>query len=227
MTIENLSFAYKKEKVIDNLSLQIESHQLVGLVGLSGSGKTTLLKVLSGLLIPTKGLVMINGVPAFIEHKRNKKLYENIGVVFQEYNLFMHMTVLENVALAYRLNKKVSKRASEEQAMGILDELGLLDQIEKFPYECSGGQKQRIAIARALILDPSILFIDEPTSALDKENTHMIVRVLKELNNKGLTVVVITHDLPFAQALCQRIIELNQGVIIKDEPVNSYFDMTT
>jgi ABC-type polar amino acid transport system ATPase subunit len=227
MTIENLSFAYQKEKVISDLSLQVEANQLVGLVGLSGSGKTTLLKILSGLLIPTKGLVTINGIPAFIQGRRNKKLYENVGVVFQEYNLFMHLTVCENVALAYRLNYKTTKQESETKANQILSELGLADQVYKYPYECSGGQKQRIAIARALILNPSILFIDEPTSALDKENTHMIVRVLKKLNNKGLTVVVITHDLSFAQALCQRIIEIDQGGIIKDQIVTDYFNEIT
>ncbi len=223
LSINNVSFAYQKERIIKDLSLTIDSNQIVGLVGLSGSGKTTLLKILSGLLVPQAGTITINGIQTFIDQKRNRRLYENVGVIFQEHHLFMHLKVIDNVALAYRLKNKTTKQQSRIKAEAILDRFGLKEHIDKFPYQCSGGQQQRIAIARALILDPMILFVDEPTSALDQENTHQLVRLLKELNQSGLTVVVITHDLPFAEALCDRIIEMSDGVIIDDSIAKDYF----
>lgn len=221
--INNLSYAYTDTPVLKNISFEIKENEIVGLLGLSGSGKTTLLKILSGLLQPDKGTYTIESYLAYEKGKRNPILVNDLGVVFQDYNLFMHMTVLDNLALPYRLRYKTSKDESKLVALELLEQFGLSEHINKYPNECSGGQQQRIAIARALILNPRVLLIDEPTAALDQENTEIVTRLLKELNKKGLTVVVITHDLPFAQSICQRVIELKQGEIIRDTSAENYF----
>ncbi len=221
--INHLSYAYTDTPVLKNVSFEIKENEIVGLLGLSGSGKTTLLKILSGLLQPDKGTYTIESYLAYEKGKRNPILVNDLGVVFQDYNLFMHMTVLDNLALPYRLRYKTSKDESKRVALELLEQFGLSEHINKYPNECSGGQQQRIAIARALILNPRVLLIDEPTAALDQENTEIVTRLLKELNKKGLTVVVITHDLPFAQSICQRVIELKQGEIIRDTSAENYF----
>ena len=221
--INHLSYAYTDTPVLKNVSFEIKENEIVGLLGLSGSGKTTLLKILSGLLQPDKGTYTIESYLAYEKGKRNPILVNDLGVVFQDYNLFMHMTVLDNLALPYRLRYKTSKDESKRVALELLEQFGLSEHINKYPNECSGGQQQRIAIARALILNPRVLLIDEPTAALDQENTEIVTRLLKELNKKGLTVVVITHDLPFAQSICQRVIELKQGEIIRDTRAENYF----
>lgn len=221
--INHLSYAYTDTPVLKNVSFEIKENEIVGLLGLSGSGKTTLLKILSGLLQPDKGTYTIESYLAYEKGKRNPILVNDLGVVFQDYNLFMHMTVLDNLALPYRLRYKTSKDESKLVALELLEQFGLSEHINKYPNECSGGQQQRIAIARALILNPRVLLIDEPTAALDQENTEIVTRLLKELNKKRLTVVVITHDLPFAQSICQRVIELKQGEIIRDTSAENYF----
>jgi polar amino acid transport system ATP-binding protein len=223
VAINQVSYAYQTTDVVNQCSLKITANECVGIVGESGSGKTTLLKMMSGLLAPNQGSVMINEQTSFLDGKRNKNLYNQVGVIFQDYQLFDHFTVVENVALAYRLTKKVSKAQSFDVAKTILESLGLKEVMNQFPYECSGGQQQRIAIARALILEPSILLVDEPTSALDQENTYKLVDTLKKLNQEGLTIVVITHDLPFAKLVCNRIIEMKQGKITADCATNEFF----
>lgn len=221
--IEQLNYAYTNISVLKNVSFEIKENEIVGLLGLSGSGKTTLLKILSGLLQPDKGTYTIEGLKAYEKGKRNPTIVNELGVVFQDYNLFMHLTVIENLILPYRLRFKQTKEESYQVASNLLTQLGLAEHLHKYPNECSGGQQQRIAIARALILNPRVLLIDEPTAALDQENTLIVSELLKSLNKKGLTVVVITHDLPFAQSLCQRVIELKQGAIIQDIDAQTYF----
>lgn len=222
--IEKLNYAYTDVPVLKDISFEIKENEIVGLLGLSGSGKTTLLKILSGLLQPDNGIYTIENYKAYENGKRNPILVNELGVVFQDYNLFMHLTVLENLALPYRLRFKKSKDDSRKEAVRLLTQFGLEEHLDKFPNECSGGQQQRIAIARALILNPRVLLIDEPTAALDHENTLIVSELLRNLNKKGLTVVVITHDLPFAQTVCQRVIELKQGEIIKDIDAYTYFN---
>jgi len=221
--IENLNYSYTDTPVLKNISFEIQENEMVGLLGLSGSGKTTLLKILSGLLQPNSGIYTIESTKAYENGKRNKILVNELGVVFQDYNLFMHLTVLDNLVLPYRLRFKKSREESQKMARELLSQLGLEEHLNKFPNECSGGQQQRIAIARALILNPRVLLIDEPTAALDQENTMIVSELLRELNKKGLTVIVITHDLPFAQTICRRVIELNQGEIIQDTDASNYF----
>ncbi len=221
--IENLNYAYTDTPVLKNISFEIQENEIVGLLGLSGSGKTTLLKILSGLLQPDSGIYTIESNKAYEKGKRNKMLVNELGVVFQDYNLFMHLTVLDNLVLPYRLRFKKSKEESKKVAIEMLSQFGLQEHLYKFPNECSGGQQQRIAIARALILNPRVLLIDEPTAALDQENTMIVSELLRDLNKKGLTVIVITHDIPFAQSICKRVIELKQGEIIQDTDASNYF----
>ena len=221
--IENLNYAYTDKPVLKNISFEIQENEMVGLLGLSGSGKTTLLKILSGLLQPDSGIYTIESNKAYEKGKRNKMLVNELGVVFQDYNLFMHLTVLDNLVLPYRLRFKKNKEESKKVAIEMLSQFGLQEHLYKFPNECSGGQQQRIAIARALILNPRVLLIDEPTAALDQENTMIVSELLRDLNKKGLTVIVITHDIPFAQSICKRVIELKQGEIIQDTDASNYF----
>ena len=221
--IENLSYAYTDTPVLKNISFQIQENEMVGLLGLSGSGKTTLLKILSGLLQPDSGVYTIESNKAYENGKRNKMLIDELGVVFQDYNLFMHLTILDNLVLPYRLRFKKNKEESQKVAIDLLSQFGLEEHLSKFPNECSGGQQQRVAIARALILNPRVLLIDEPTAALDQENTLIVSELLRDLNKKGLTVIVITHDIPFAQSICRRVIELKQGEIIQDIDALNYF----
>ena len=227
LDVKNLSYAYDKEPVLKDIGFSIAEHEIVGILGLSGSGKTTLLKILSGLLPPDQGSYTLEGIEAYQGGKRSKQIETELGVVFQQFNLFMHLSVVENLALPYRLRTKKTKEESRKIAVDLLESLGLKEQADKFPDQCSGGQQQRIAIARALILNPKVLLIDEPTSALDKENILRLVEMLKALHQKGLTLILITHDLSFAEALCQRVIELRNGVIFSDGPASDYFASLT
>ena len=223
LKVQNLNYAYDHHQVLKNIHFEIEEGSIVGILGLSGSGKTTLLKILSGLIIPKEGEVTIYDVPTFENGKVSKILSQDMGVVFQQFNLFMHMSVVDNLALPLRLRTKQSKTVCRQKAIELLESLGLKDQEDKYPNQCSGGQQQRIAIARALILNPKLLLIDEPTSSLDKENTQILIDLLKNLHKQGLTIVLITHDLAFAKAMCERVVELKNGQIHLDQKAVDYF----
>ena len=223
LKVQNLNYAYDHHQVLKNIHFEIEEGSIVGILGLSGSGKTTLLKILSGLIIPKQGEVTIYDEPTFENGKVSKILSQDMGVVFQQFNLFMHMSVVDNLALPLRLRTKQSKTVCRQKAIELLESLGLKDQEDKYPNQCSGGQQQRIAIARALILNPKLLLIDEPTSSLDKENTQILIDLLKNLHKQGLTIVLITHDLIFAKAMCERVVELKNGQIHLDQKAADYF----
>ena len=224
LKLQNITYAYDQEPILKGIGFEVNEGEILGILGLSGSGKTTLLKIISGLLIPDDGEYLIENQPAFIKQKKSDKVVSELGVVFQQFNLFPHLSVLDNLVMPLRLRTKKPKNECIATAIELLDVLGLKDQIAKFPYQCSGGQQQRIAIARALVLNPKILLIDEPTSSLDKENTKKVEELLKSLHSRGLTLIIITHDLPFAQAMCQRVIELSEGRVVFDGLATSYFN---
>lgn len=224
LKVRNLSYAYDQNTVLKDLSFTIQSQEIVGILGDSGSGKTTLLKILSGLMIPTQGSYEIEGQAIYQNNKPASLLMRECGVVFQQFNLFPHLSVLENLALPLYLRTQQPKGVCRQQSLELLNTLGLGDQADKYPDQCSGGQQQRIAIARALILKPNTLLIDEPTSNLDQENTLKLIAMLKVLHQQGLTLILITHDVGFAQALCQRVISLQKGVIETDEEAEAYFN---
>jgi ABC-type polar amino acid transport system ATPase subunit len=221
--LDNIRFAYDKEVILKGIGFTIEEGEIVGILGLSGSGKTTLLKILSGLIMPDEGSYLIDGLQAFDKRRKTDKIASELGVVFQQFNHFPHLTVLDNLVMPLRLRTKRSKQECIATAIELLDILGLKDQIAKFPYQCSGGQQQRIAIALALVLDPKVLLIDEPTSSLDKENVKKVEELLKTLHQRGLTLILITHDLPFAQTMCKRVIELSDGNVVFDGLADIYF----
>ncbi len=223
LKVSGLSYAYEHQNVLDNVSFSIDQGEIVGILGLSGSGKTTLLKILSGLLPFKEGSYEIESKPAYLKGKRSKEISQELGVVFQEFNLFLHRTVIDNLALPLRLRTKKPMKECRAEAMVVLKSLGLEDQADKYPFKCSGGQQQRIAIGRALILKPSVLLIDEPTSSLDSENTQKVIDILKQLYLSGLTLILITHDMAFAQALAQRVIVLEEGKIKADTLAENYF----
>lgn len=224
LKLQNITYAYDQEPILKGIGFEVNEGEILGILGLSGSGKTTLLKIISGLLVPDEGEYLIENQPAFIKQKKSDKIVSELGVVFQQFNLFPHLSVLDNLVMPLRLRTKKLKSECIATAVELLDVLGLKDQIAKFPYQCSGGQQQRIAIARALVLNPKILLIDEPTSSLDKENTKKVEELLKSLHERGLTLIIITHDLPFAQAMCQRVIELSEGRVVFDGLAESYFN---
>jgi ABC-type polar amino acid transport system ATPase subunit len=223
ISVKNLSYAYEAQKVLDDITFTISEGEIVGVLGLSGSGKTTLLKILSGLLPFKVGSYEIEGKPAYVKNKRSEEISQELGVVFQEFNLFMHRTVIDNLALPYHLRSKKPMNECRKEAMALLETLGLQDQADKYPFKCSGGQQQRIAIARALILKPTVLLIDEPTSSLDAENTQKVIDILKGLHETGLTLILITHDMAFAKALSQRVIVLEEGKIKAQAKASEYF----
>lgn len=221
LKVKNLSYAYLENKVLDTISFEIQKGEIVGLLGLSGSGKTTLMKLLASLLDLQSGSI------EFTDDQRlsSREIPSELGLVFQNFNLFPHLKVLENCALAYRLKNKCSKNIANEKAMRLLQQFGLADQADKYIDQCSGGQQQRIAIARALMMDPKILLIDEPTSSLDQQNIKILSDLLKNLHQKDLTIVLITHDEPFAKKLCTRVIELKEGQIGFDGDSRRYFEL--
>ncbi len=228
LEIKNLNYSYQKTQVLSNVSFKIEDQEIVGILGPSGSGKTTLLKILSHLETIKEGSYMIDDLwisqAGIKEDDKSIKLaMSELGVVFQQFNLFPHMTVLENVCLPLKLRTDLDKAEVLQQASTLLIELGLGERLNSYPHQISGGQQQRTAIARAMILKPKILIIDEPTSSLDAATTQTVVQLLKQLHQNGLTLIVITHDLVFAKAICQRVIELEAGEIKADCPADQYF----
>jgi ABC-type polar amino acid transport system ATPase subunit len=220
LKVNQLSYAYSNTKVLDQISFEINQGEIVGLLGPSGSGKTTLMKLMSSLLeLQSGSLQFLNN-----QSLNLKDIPSELGLVFQNFNLFPHLSVIENCTLAYRLKNKCSKDLANVKALKLLGQLGLSDQVDKYIDQCSGGQQQRIAIARALMMDPKMLLIDEPTSSLDQQNIKILVNLLKHLHQSGLTIILITHDENFAMKLCTRVIELKEGQIGFDGDAKTYFE---
>ena len=210
-------------KALDGVSLQIHSGEVVVIVGPSGSGKSTFLRSLNLLEMPTSGSIIFDGVDITkkrvnINHHRQK-----MGMVFQHFNLFPHMTVLKNLTSAPIKLLKLSKAEANERAMQLLKRVGLQDRADSYPSTLSGGQKQRIAIARALAMNPKVMLFDEPTSALDPEMVGEVLDLMKELAAEGMTMVVVTHEMGFAREVADRVIFMSDGVIGEDAPPAEFF----
>ena len=202
-------------EVLNGIDLEIEEGEVVCLIGPSGSGKSTFLRCLNRLEESTAGTIEVDGYEISDKKLDIDKVRENIGMVFQQFNLFQHMTVKANIMFAPVELKKMTKEEAEVKAMELLTRVGLADKADSYPHQLSGGQQQRVAIARSLAMNPDIMLFDEPTSALDPEMVGEVLQVMKELANEGMTMVVVTHEMGFARDVADRVIFMSDGVIVE------------
>ncbi|WP_164931209.1 amino acid ABC transporter ATP-binding protein [Corynebacterium pelargi] len=207
-----------------NINLEIPSRQVVVLLGPSGSGKSTLCRTINRLETIDEGEIRINGELLPEEGKDLAKLRAEVGMVFQQFNLFSHMTILDNVTLAPIKVRGKSKEAARKRAMELLERVGIAQQAEKYPAQLSGGQQQRVAIARALAMDPKVMLFDEPTSALDPEMINEVLEVMDDLAREGMTMVCVTHEMGFARKAADRILFMADGEIVEDRSPEDFFN---
>ncbi|MCU9593328.1 amino acid ABC transporter ATP-binding protein [Caldibacillus thermolactis] len=223
ISVNSISKVFGKHTVLKNLSTSIQKGEVVTIIGPSGSGKSTFLRCLNLLETPTSGDIFINGVKITDPKTNIAEIRRNIGMVFQQFNLFPHMNVLENVTYAPKTVRKISKEEAEKIGKDLLSKVGLSDKIESFPGQLSGGQKQRVAIARALAMEPNIMLFDEPTSALDPEMVKEVLEVMKDLAETGMTMVIVTHEMNFAKEVSDRVIFIDDGMIIEETDPKTFF----
>lgn len=221
--LKNLYKNFGKLEVLKGVNLHVEKGQVVTLIGPSGSGKSTILRSINLLERPTKGQVFIEGKDITLPKVDIQAVRKDIGMVFQHFNLFPHMTVMGNMTYAPINVLKLSKEEAEERAMKLLKRVGLVDKAEAFPGTLSGGQKQRIAIARALAMEPKIMLFDEPTSALDPEMVKEVLEVIKSLAHTGITMCLVTHEMGFAREVSDRICFVDGGLILEDQKPDDFF----
>ena len=212
----NLQKKFGSLDVLNGINVKIEHGEVVVVIGPSGSGKSTFLRCLNLLEIPTGGEVIFEGASITDKNSDINKLREKMGMVFQQFNLFPHMTILENVSLGLMKLQKKSKDEAEERALSLLERVGLADKATQYPQQLSGGQKQRAAICRALAMEPDVILFDEPTSALDPEMVKEVLEVMKELARSGMTMICVTHEMGFAKEVASRVIFLDNGVVAED-----------
>ncbi len=221
--LRNVYKNFGKLEVLKGINFLIEKGQVVTLIGPSGSGKSTILRCINLLESPTKGQVLIEGKDITQPKTDVQVIRKNIGMVFQHFNLFPHMTVMENMTYApLRVNKR-TKEEAEGKAMELLKLVGLTEKANAYPGKLSGGQKQRIAIARALAMEPKIMLFDEPTSALDPEMVKEVLEVIKELAHTGITMALVTHEMGFAREVSDRICFIDEGLILEDSTPEKFF----
>ena len=224
ISVKNLKKNFGSLEVLKDISLEVTEGEVVVLIGPSGSGKSTLLRCLNQLEKVTSGQIIIDGHDVTDKHTDINKVRENIGMVFQHFNLFNHLTVLKNMTLAPVHLKLLSKEEAKDNALKLLERVGIADKAEAFPSQLSGGQKQRVAIARALEMNPNIMLFDEPTSALDPEMVGEVLAVMKELAREGMTMVVVTHEIGFAREVASRVIFMEGGYIVEEGTPEEVFN---
>ena len=214
--VQNLHKYFGELEVLKGIDATIEKGECVCVIGPSGGGKSTFLRCINLLEIPTKGDILIEGVSAMQNLRQLDKLRQKVGMVFQQFNLFPHMTVTENITLAPVKLKKATKAQAAEKAMELLGQVGLAAKAQEYPNRLSGGQKQRVAIARALAMEPDVLLFDEPTSALDPEMVGEVLEVMKRLALNHATMVVVTHEMGFAREVADRIFFIDSGIVTEE-----------
>ncbi len=234
LTINDLHKQFGNLEVLKGISLEARNHDVVSILGSSGSGKSTLLRCINLLETPTSGEIFVadelikmkqlkNGERVAADHKQIERIRSKLGMVFQQFNLWSHLTVLENVTEAQISVLKIDKAAAIEKAEATLDRVGMIDRKDYYPAQLSGGQQQRTAIARALAMDPAVMLFDEPTSALDPELVGEVLKVIRGLAEEGRTMLVVTHEMDFSREVSDRVLFLHQGAIEEDGPPAAVF----
>ena len=221
--VENLQKHFGENKVLDGISTEIHKGEVVAIIGPSGSGKSTFLRSLNLLEVPTGGKILFENVDITDPKVDIDRHRQKIGMVFQQFNLFPHKTVKENIMLAPVTLKLMTPEEASQRAEELLNRVGLPDKAEAYPGSLSGGQKQRIAIARALAMNPDVMLFDEPTSALDPEMVGEVLEIMRELAQTGMTMVVVTHEMGFAREVASRVLFINEGNIQEDAPPQEFF----
>ena len=230
-TSEPIIIAQEVEKWYDNnfhvlrgVDLKIHKQEVVVIMGPSGSGKSTFIRTFNALEPYQKGAIVIDGIKLSHDLKNIEAIRREVGMVFQQFNLFPHLTVLKNVTLAPTWVRRWSKKKAEETAMQLLERVGILEQAHKYPGQLSGGQQQRVAIARALAMQPKIMLFDEPTSALDPEMVREVLDTMRNLADSGMTMVCVTHEVGFAREVADRVVLMDEGVIVEIAPPEEFFN---
>lgn len=221
--VKNLTKSFGDLKVLQGITETITEREVVCVIGPSGSGKSTFLRCLNLLEEPTSGEVFLDGQQVNSPEANIDEIRTKLGMVFQSFNLFPHMTVMDNIMLAPIQVKKMSKEEAEKKAKELLKTVGLEDKADSYPSSLSGGQQQRVAIARALAMDPEVMLFDEPTSALDPEMVGEVLAVMKDLANQGMTMVIVTHEMGFAREVADRVFFMDQGVIMEQGTPDQLF----
>ena len=222
--LENVSKYYKNLCVLKDINLNITKGNIIAIIGPSGCGKSTFLKCINGLVPVSSGKIFIDGVEVTSKDTDLNKIRSEVGIVFQQFNLFPHLTVKQNIILAPIKVKKMSNNDAEMQAMCLLEKVGLLNKIDKYPDQLSGGEAQRVAIARSLAMQPKVMLFDEPTSALDPRMTLDVLDTIKDLAKEGMTMVVVTHEMGFAREVADNVIFLSKRRIIEQGVPSKIFD---
>ena len=231
--VTNIHKAFGSNQVLKGIDLTIHKGKVVVILGPSGSGKTTFLRCINALEIPDQGVIAFDDGSLTVDfaNKPNKKtllaLQRKSGMVFQSYNLFPHKTALENLMLGPTVVQGTSKAAAREQALALLDKVGLSDKADLYPFQLSGGQQQRIGIARALAIEPSLLLFDEPTSALDPELVQDVLGTMKQLASEGWTMVVVTHEIKFARDVADHVVLIEDGKVVEEGSAEQMFELST
>lgn len=221
--VEGLHKSFGKLDVLKNISLEIKKGDVVAIIGPSGSGKSTFLRCMNLLEVPTQGHISIDGVDITAPKSNIMAIRQKIGMVFQHFHLFPHMTVLENIMYAPMKVKNISKDVARQKGIELLTRVGLADKADVYPNRLSGGQKQRVAIARSLAMEPEIMLFDEPTSALDPEMVKEVLEVMKSLAHTGITMAIVTHEMGFAREVADRICFLDEGRLVEDASPQEFF----
>jgi polar amino acid transport system ATP-binding protein len=221
--VEDVRKKFGELQALRGVSLSVRRGEVVVIVGPSGSGKSTLLRCINHLEVPTSGRIIVDGMPVSDKKKEINLIRAEVGMVFQQFNLFPHLTVLRNVTLAQQVVRKRDKKEAEEVAMLQLERVGIPEKADNYPAQLSGGQQQRVAIARSLAMNPKIMLFDEPTSALDPEMIKEVLDVMLDLAREGMTMIVVSHEMGFARAAAGRIVFMDEGSIIEIAPPSELF----
>lgn len=224
LTINNVVKRFDDATILDGISFSVKKSEVIVIVGPSGCGKSTLLRCINALEPIQEGSITLDGDVIERNSKTLPLLRQRIGMVFQSYDLFPHLTVLDNILLAPCKVQKRDKEEVKQEAMSLLERVGLKEKAKSYPRELSGGQKQRVAIARALAMEPEILLFDEPTSALDPQMVGEVLEVMRDLAHEGLTMIIVTHEMAFARDVSKRVIFMANGIIVEDRPPKELFE---